>query len=73
MGADRQLAAAEAIEKYFETVAAQSDRVELVDLGRTTDGNRTLAAIVSSAANIKSLESIRAANQRLSDPRTMPA
>ena len=72
MGADRQLAAADAIEKYFEAVAAQSDRVELVDLGRTTDGNRTLGAIVSSAANIKSLESIRTANQRLSDPRTIP-
>ena len=72
MGTDRQLASAEAIEKYFETVAAQSDRVEIVDLGRTTDGNRTLAAIVSSAANIRNLEGIRAANQRLSDPRTLP-
>ena len=72
IGADRQLATAEAIEKYFETVAAQSDRVELVDLGRTTDGNRTLAAIVSSAANITALDTIRTANQRLSDPRTLP-
>ena len=47
MGADRELAPADAIERYFEQVAAASDRVELVDLGKTTDGNRTVAAIIS--------------------------
>ena len=72
MGADRQLAPADAIERYFEQVAAASDRVELVDLGKTTDGNRTVAAIISSAENIQNLARIRATNQRLADPRTLP-
>src|SRR5215203_1156839 len=71
MGADRQLASADAIERYFERVAAQSDRVELVDLGATTEGNRTIAAIVSASENLRNLEQIRATNQRLSDPRTL--
>ena len=53
MGADGRLASWPDIVRYFEEVAAGSDRVELVDLGPTTDGNRTMAAIVSSAANIK--------------------
>ena len=64
MGADRQLAAADAIERYFELVAARSDRVRIVDLGPTTDGHRTIAAIVSAPENIQNLEA---------DPRRQPA
>jgi Zinc carboxypeptidase len=71
IGDDRQLAAAEAIEKYFEAVAAASDRVRLTDLGATTDGHKTPAAIVSSPENIRNLEQIRFDNQRLADPRTI--
>ena len=71
MGADRQLASAEAIDRYFEQVATASDRVELVDLGRTTDGNRTVAAIISAPENIRNLARIRTTNQRLADPRTL--
>src|SRR4051812_5048497 len=71
MGADRQLASAEAIQKYFEAAAAQSDRVKIVDLGATTEGHRTIAAIVSAPENIRNLERIRSANQQLADPRTL--
>ena len=73
MGTDGRLATAEDIEKYFEEVASQSDRVKIVDIGATTEGHRTIAAIVSAPDNIRNLERIRAANQRLSDPRTLPA
>jgi Zinc carboxypeptidase len=71
IGDDGQLATADAIEKYFESVAAASDRVRLADLGPTTDGHRTLAAIVSSAENIRNLDQIRLDNERLADPRTL--
>jgi hypothetical protein len=71
MGADRRLAPAEAVERYFELVASLSDRVEITDLGKSTDGHRTPAAIISAPANISRLEEIRAANQRLADPRTL--
>jgi len=71
MGADRQLAGAEAIERYFELIAAHSDRVRIVDIGPTTEGRRTIAAIVSAPDNIRNLEQIRLANQRLADPRTL--
>jgi hypothetical protein len=72
IGDDGRLADAAAIEKYFELVAAGSDRVTIADLGPTTGGRRTIAAIVSSPENIRNLAQIRADNQRLADPRTLP-
>ena len=71
LGSDGRLAGADEIEKYFQTVAASSDRVKLIDLGPTTDGHRTIGAIVSAPSNIRNLEQIRAANQQLADPRTL--
>lgn len=72
MGADRELASGDAIERYFELVASQSDRVSILDIGKTTEGHRTIAAIVSAAGNIRNLAQIRAANERLADPRSLP-
>lgn len=70
-GSDGRLASADDIEKYFQAIAAASDRVKLVDLGLTTEGHRTIAAVVSSAANIRNLDQIRSVNQQLADPRTL--
>jgi hypothetical protein len=71
MGADRQLASETAIDAYFRLVAASSDRVRIADIGTTTENNPTIAAIISSPDNIRNLEAIRQANQRLADPRTL--
>lgn len=71
LGSDRRLATADAIDRYFRLVAAQSDRVALIDLGKSTGGHDTIAAVVSAPENIRNLDQIRAANQRLSDPRTL--
>jgi hypothetical protein len=71
MGADRQLADADAIEKYFELVASRSDRVRLIDIGPTTEGRRTLAAIVTAPENLARLDEIQATNRKLADPRTL--
>ncbi len=73
MGTDGRLASAADIETYFELVAGRSDRVKIVDLGPTTEGHRTIAAIVSAPENIRNLDRIREENQRLADPRTLPA
>ena len=71
MGADGELADWPGLQRYFETVAAASDRVELVDAGPSTDGRRLIAAIVSAPENIARLEEIRATALRLADPRTI--
>jgi Zinc carboxypeptidase len=73
MGADRQLVDADAVERYFELVASTSNRVRLVDTGPSTEGHRTIAAIVTAPANLARLADIQAANQRLADPRTLTA
>jgi hypothetical protein len=69
MGADRELADWPSLQRYFETIAAASDRVELVDAGPTTDGRRLIAAVVSAPENIARLEEIRVNSLRLADPR----
>jgi hypothetical protein len=71
MGADGRLASADAIERYFALVASQTDRAKIVNLGTTTEGHPTIAAIVSAPENIRNLDGIRATNQRLADPRTL--
>ncbi len=71
MGTDRELADWPSLQRYFESVAAASDRVELVDAGPTTEGRQLVAAIVSSPANIARLDQIRADALRLADPRTL--
>ncbi|MGH8185892.1 MAG: M14 family zinc carboxypeptidase, partial [Steroidobacteraceae bacterium] len=71
MGADTELASWPQIREYFERVAHASDRVELIDAGPTTEGNRLVGAIVSAPENIARLDAIKAANRRLADPRTL--
>jgi hypothetical protein len=71
MGADGELAGLDEIHGYFKAIAAASDRVEIVDAGPTTDGNRLIGAIVSAPENIARLSEIQAANKRLAHPRTL--
>jgi hypothetical protein len=71
MGADRELADWPALQRYFETIAGASDRVELVDAGPTTENRKLVAAVVSSPENIARLEQIRANSLRLADPRAL--
>src|SRR4029450_2805320 len=71
VGGDSQGATPDGIEAYFGLVAARSDRVELVDIGPTTDGHRTIAAIIRAPENLRNLAQIRSAHQRLADPRRL--
>lgn len=71
MGADRELADWPGLQRYFEAVAAASDRVAIADAGPTTEGRRLIAAVVSAPENIARLEQIRTNALRLADPRTL--
>ena len=73
MGADRQLASADAIERYFEQVAAAvRSRGARRPRARRLKATGTVAAIISAPENIRNLARIRTTNQRLADPRTLP-
>lgn len=71
MGADRELADWPGLQRYFENVAAASDRVDIVDAGPTTGGRRMIAAVVTSPENLARLDEIRLNSMRLADPRTL--
>jgi hypothetical protein len=71
MGADTKLADWPSIEKYFRAVDAASDRVQVVDVGPSTEGRRIIAAIISSPEHIRNLETLQIDNRLLSDPRRL--
>ncbi len=53
------------LETYFKTVAGQSDRMKLVEIGQTEEGRREYMAIVSSPANLAKLDRYREIARRL--------
>jgi hypothetical protein len=65
IGDDYQLATYTQTEAYFRRLAAASDRVHLVEIGRTEEGRPQLMLIVSSPANIRQLEEYKTISQRL--------
>ena len=69
-GADYRLAGWAAVADYYRKVDAASDRVVVRELGRTTEGRPYLAAFVSSEANIRNLDRLRAVQQALAQPTT---
>ncbi len=63
----------EEIVRYFEALAAAApSRIKLFDYGRTWEGRRLFYAAISSEENLRRLAEIKAAQQRLADPRKTP-
>jgi hypothetical protein len=56
VGSDYFLADYTAYEAYLKTLAGQSDRIKLVDIGKTEEGRTMWTAIVSSPANLAKLD-----------------
>lgn len=65
VGADERLCNFTDLMRYFRAVAAASDRVRLVDIGRTSYGQSMTMAIITSPTNQARLEQIRATAVRL--------
>jgi hypothetical protein len=66
---DRQLLHWDKVVSYFEALPKASDRIQVLELGKTTEGRPFIEAIISSPENIRSLERYKAVQQRLADPR----
>ncbi|MES2417627.1 MAG: M14 metallopeptidase family protein [Bacteroidota bacterium] len=65
IGDDYQLANYTQTEAYFKKLAATSNRVKLVDIGKTEEGRSQYMLIVSSPENLKNLEKYKAISQRM--------
>jgi hypothetical protein len=73
VGADRQLADWGQVVGYFTKLAAAAPEVELDTLGPSTQGRPLIVATITSAENMRKIESIRAAQRKLADPRSLTA
>jgi signal peptidase I len=69
VGADRKVADMHQIVDYFQKLAGASHRILLTEVGKTTQGNPFLVAIITSPENHKHLEKFRQYQQLLADPR----
>jgi len=65
IGDDYFLATYSQLEAYWKTLDAQSDRMRLVDIGRTEEGRTQWMAIVSAAENLIQLDRYRDISRRL--------
>lgn len=65
LGDDYHIANYSQLDAYWHKLAAESDRMRLVDIGPTAEGRRQYMAIISSPANIKNLEHYKQISQKL--------
>lgn len=69
MGTDRKLEPYSKIVAYYQELAKTSDRIKIVELGKSTEGRPFLAMFISAPENLAKLEEYRQMNAKLSDPR----
>ena len=69
MGTDGELVQWDKVVEYFNLLADRSDRIIVQNLGKSTEGNPFILAIISSPENLKNLEKYRQISKKLADPR----
>lgn len=70
-GADFHLAGYEPALEYFQRLDAASDRVQLVEVGTTSEGRRWYLALISSGENLRNVDRYREIAHRLAYPEGM--
>jgi len=65
LGEDYRVANYTQLEAYWKKLAAESDRMKLVDIGATGEGRRQYMAIVSSPENLRKLDGYKDIARRL--------
>jgi hypothetical protein len=68
MGSDCKLARYDKIVEYFHLLEQSSDKIQIAELGKTTNGNPFIMAIISSAANLKDLDKYKRIQRQLANP-----
>ena len=64
-GDDYQLATYSQLQKYWDTLAKESDRLKIEDIGLTAEGRHQYMAVITSAENQKKLEHYKDISRRL--------
>ncbi len=69
MGADRKLANWDKLLEYYQVLGKASNKMRVVELGKTSEGRPYVAIFISSPANLGKLDHYKQINARLTDPR----
>jgi hypothetical protein len=69
IGEDFKLVKWPKIVEYFELLARESTRIRIADLGKTTQGNRLIAAVISSPENLAATDKFKDIASRLASGR----
>ena len=69
MGADHLVLDWDKVVSYFQTIKANSDRIRVDELGKSTEGRPFIAATIASPETLRSLDWYREIQRRLADPR----
>jgi hypothetical protein len=64
-GADYRLTNSQQILEYFAALDVASDRIEVVEIGKSVEGRAVIMAIISSAENLRNRERYREISRRL--------
>lgn len=69
LGSDRNIARWDKIIDYYYLIEKESDKLKVIDMGPSTEGNPFLVVIISSAENLANLKRYQEINAKISDPR----
>ena len=69
LGSDRKIARWDKIVDYFNLLDDRSEKIRVINMGATTEGNPFLLAIISSADNLVHLDELKRINAQIADPR----
>ena len=69
VGTARKLADTHQIVEYFKLLGKASDRIAVKEVGKTTENNPFIVAVITSAQNHNKLETYQNYQQLLADPR----
>ena len=71
MGEDKKLARWDKIVEYFALIDSQSERIKVVELGKSTEGNPLTLAYVSSSENLAKLDKYKEMSWDIAHPKEL--
>jgi hypothetical protein len=69
LGSDKKIARWDKIVEYFLLLEKESEKIKVVDMGPSTEGNPFLVVFISSPENLSNLDRLQEINAKISDPR----
>ena len=72
-GSDRMMTHWQELCDYYRLLASRSDRLKLVEVGKSTEGNDFILLFISERENLENLERYREISCKMADPRGLSA